>query len=303
MANTFVHSNPWSSIGRQVSNELTPNEMLVEAGLDWAVSKENIFLGNGNKLDELALVRSTDSKVLSIVSDTWNPVQNSEAFTFFNDFVTSGSMEMQSAGMLKDGEVTFAIAKIKESFSVFGDDQVDSYLLFSNPHKFGKCIDIRFIPLRLVCGNQLAYAINTVDSKNFVKLNHSRVFDGEVVKQTLGFSKERMQQYKEQALFLGSKNYTKEQLKEYFVKIYPKTSGESNEENISRNAKLALETIETQPGAEFAAGTFWQAFNTVTHISDWKAGRSEENRLHSSWYGANRDRKQFALELAIKMAA
>ena len=71
---------------------------------------------------------------------------------------------------------------------------------------------------------------------------------------------------------------------------------------MSRNANMALEVIDQQPGAEYAPGTFWSAFNTVSFMTDHVLGRSSDTRLQSSWFGYNKTLKNNALELAVEMA-
>jgi len=56
----------------------------------------------------------TDGKVLDVVGDDWNPVQNEEAFQFFSEYVLAGDMEMNTAGSLKGGRNVWALAKVKE---------------------------------------------------------------------------------------------------------------------------------------------------------------------------------------------
>ena len=60
--------------------------------------------------------------------------------------------------------------------------------------------------------------------------------------------------------------------------------------------------MNTQPGADFAKGTFWQLFNTVTFMTDHLLGKSSDNRLTNAWYGYNKKLKTRALEKAIDMA-
>ena len=62
-----------------------------------------------------SLIRSLDKKVLTNVGEGWNPVQNSEAFDFFHEYVMAGDMEMNTAGSLKGGKNVFALAKVNES--------------------------------------------------------------------------------------------------------------------------------------------------------------------------------------------
>ena len=175
----YAGDKPWHGLGAAVSNDLTPAQMQSKAGLDWQVYKTPLYADVGGvrvNVSKQALVRNSDDKILDVIGDDWNPVQNSEAFEFFNEYVMAGDMDMECAGSLKGGKNVFALAKIKESFSILGDDQVDSYLLFSNPHEYGKAIDIRFTPIRVVCNNTLTFSLNS-SSKNFVKLNHRTTFD------------------------------------------------------------------------------------------------------------------------------
>ena len=96
---------PWHGLGKKVPSDLAPAQMLEAAGLDWTVEKRPLFFDTqaGRKMtDQFALVRSTDEKHLTTVSGQWNPVQNVEAFEFFNDFVLTGNMEMHTAGALEN---------------------------------------------------------------------------------------------------------------------------------------------------------------------------------------------------------
>ena len=71
---------------------------------------------------------------------------------------------------------------------------------------------------------------------------------------------------------------------------------------ISRHAEEALAVVHTQPGANFAEGSWWQAFNAVTYMTDHTLGRSRDSRLTSAWYGMNRVKKEKALDLAVQYA-
>jgi len=297
---------PWHGLGVKVSNDLTPEQMLKAAGLDWSVDPVELFAEVGSKrlaTGHRALVRSSDQRVLDVITDDWNPVQNSDAFEFFNDFVAAGDMEMHTAGSLKDGKIVWALAKVKESFELFGGrDQVDAYLHFTNPHSYGQSIDVRFTPIRVVCNNTLTLSLNT-KSKNMVKVSHRREFDGDMVKEALGVAKDKLAKYKEMAQYLSQKRYSEESVVDYFKRVFPVlTTKAESEKVLSKSAERALEVIETQPGAEFGRGTWWQAFNAVTYMTDHEIGRSVDSRLTSAWYGANKNLKTKALETAVEMA-
>jgi phage/plasmid-like protein (TIGR03299 family) len=313
MVETMAYAGelPWHGLGVPVSNDLTPAQMQQKAGLDWNVEKVDAFVNIGGqqvKTGQQALVRTSDNTILTNVGEGWNPVQNSEAFDFFTDFVMEGDMEMHTAGSLKNGQIVWALAKVKESFDIFGEDRVDAYFLFSNPHQYGKAIDVRFTPIRVVCNNTLTMSLNT-ESERAVKIGHRTSFDADLVKEKLGLATEKFAKYKEMAQFLGSKRFKVEDLIQYYNEVLPSTSRKEAEplavtayDDLSRGAKMCYDALETQPGAEYGAGTWWQAFNSVTYFTDHHQGRNAENRLHSQWFGGNQLKKVKAAEKAVQYA-
>ena len=301
---------PWHGLGVPVSNDLTPVQMMEKAGLNWKVQEVETFIEYNNKkvaTGQKALVRETDGRILTTVGENWNPVQNETAFEFFSDFVMSGDMEMNTAGSLREGQMVWALAKVKDSFELFGGDKVDSYLLFSNPHQYGKAIDVRFTPIRVVCNNTLSLSLG-MKSEQSVKVGHRVEFDSVEVKKALGVATEKLANYKEAAQFLGNKRFTQDSYIEYLNTVFPRTADKRTQgkglsvETLSRNAKAAYDVLESQPGAEYAEGSWWQAFNSITYITDHVQGRNEDNRLYSSWFGGNQLRKTNALKTAIEFA-
>ena len=301
----YVGELPWHGLGTKVPADLTPDQFMTTAGLDWEVNKEDMTTASGIVVPgKQALVRSSDGKVLDVVGKGWNPVQNSEAFNFFDEYVRAGDMEMHTAGSLKGGEIVWALAKTKESFELFNGDVTDNYFLFTNPHKFGKSIDIRMTPIRVVCNNTLTLSLSK-QSEQMVTVNHRTAFDPDAVKEQMGIAREKMEQYKTMAEFLGNKRYTADNVIQYFNEVFGAPAKEKVDNVIpftSRNAKIAYENLDTQPGANFAQGSWWTAFNSVTHMTDHLQGRENDSRLQSAWYGRNRKVKLNALDKALEYA-
>lgn len=306
----YAGTVPWHGLGVPVSNDLTPGQMLEKAGVDWKVREVESFINfNGKKIPtgQKSLVRETDGKILTNVGENWKSFQNEDAFDFFAEYVYSGQMEMHTAGSLKDGQMVWALAKLTESFDLFGGDQVDSYFLFSNPHQYGKSIDVRFTPIRVVCNNTLSLSLNQKTDRA-LKVGHRVDFNPSEVKEALGIASEKLKTYREMAEFLGKKRYSPEKLIEYYNTVFPRTADKKvqgqalSADTLSRNAKLCMDSLETQPGAKYAEGSWWQAYNSVTFITDHVQGRNADNRLYSSWFGSNQIRKKNALETAIEFA-
>jgi len=307
MVETMAYAGelPWHGLGVKVIDDLTPEQMMQKAGVNWSVEKQDMITSGGSTItNKQALVRSSDGSVLDVVGKGWNPVQNADAFNFFEEYVRAGDMQMHTAGSLNDGKMVWALAKTNESFELFNGDVTENYFLFSNPHEFGKAIDIRMTPIRVVCNNTLTLSLSQ-SSDAMLKVNHRKEFDVAEVKETLGIAKEKMEQYKSMAEFLGSKRYTSENIVEYFNEVFGSVAKEKVDgvtPFTSNNAKNAMEYLDTQPGANFAQGSFWNAFNTVTYMTDHVQGRSNDGRMTSSWYGRNRRVKLKALDKALEYA-
>lgn len=310
----YVGEVPWHGLGVRVEDNLSANEMLVAANLDWKVEKHPQFIEiNGQKIEtgQKALVRDSDNSILTYVSDGWEPVQNHEAFEFFQEFVHAGNMKMHTAGSLKMGRRVWGLAKIEDDFEILGKDKIESYLLFSNPHEYGKSVDIRFTSVRVVCNNTITMALNG-KSDIMVKLNHSRKFDADMAKRTMGLAHNKTEQFKEAAEFLSSKRFNEQTIRTYFDELFPKkdekklpesiTSLLNVNETLSRTGQKVYDLLETQPGAEFGEGTWWQALNAVTYATNHVLGRSNDTRMTSAWYGVNRDKNILALNKALDFA-
>jgi len=294
---------PWHGLGVKVDDNLTPKEMLDAAELNWEVEKQDLVTAGGIQVPgKKGLVRTSDNTLLDIVGDDWNPVQNEEAFDFFKEYIEAGDMEMHTAGSIRNGQMVWALAKTKDSFELFKGDVTENYLLFSNPHKYGACIDIKMTPIRVVCNNTLTMALDQV-SDEAVRLSHRRAFDADMVKEQMGIARHKLDDYKNVVQFIGSKRFNNESITNYFNDVFGKPSETGKVLDFtSRNAKIAYDNLNTQPGANFAEGTFWQAFNTVTFMTDHVMGRSNEGRIDASWYGRFRNVKNRALQKAVEYA-
>jgi len=139
---------------RDVSACKTSNEVMIAAGLDWEVAKcELVAKMPSNDLDGLredGFVRSdkfykdvpndysvyrTDNNVpLGVVKGRYTPVQNIDAFKFFDDAIGKDKAIFQTAGCFGEGERIFVSAKLPNGILVNGEDPVDNYLVFTTTH-------------------------------------------------------------------------------------------------------------------------------------------------------------------------
>ena len=74
---------PWHGLGVSVEEAPSSERALILAGLDWDVIQKPIFTSTGEEIAGYrANVRSSDSRILGVVSDKYKVVQNKEAFSF-----------------------------------------------------------------------------------------------------------------------------------------------------------------------------------------------------------------------------
>jgi hypothetical protein len=127
-----------------------------------------------------------------------------------------------------------------------------------------------------------------------------------MVKEQMGMASEKFAQYKDMAKFLSTKKFSVDALISYYSEVFPythKTSeAPSTVEDLSKNAQDAYAVLDTQPGANFGEGTWWQALNSVTYLTDHKMGRNADSRMQSAWFGINQARKIKAVNKAVEYA-
>jgi phage/plasmid-like protein (TIGR03299 family) len=302
----YTGEAPWWGLGNgALPNDLAPSEFIKHAKADWEVGKvPGYFEIDGARfpMGREALIRLDTNAQLDVVTPDWEPVQNHEAFDFFNDWIAAGEMSMETAGVLRGGKIVFALAKTKDSFEILGKDKIDSYLLFTNPHTYGWSTSVSWSAIRVVCMNTLMASLSSSTKDKIIKVSHRNKFDADAVKETLGVSKEKLEKYKKMAVFLSSKKATGEDTLEYFKRLFPKQTNKNTEKEVSKLAKMANDMLLTQPGADIAAGTWWQPYNSVTFMLDHSVGRTLDNRVFSAWYGDARRKKMQALQLAVEFA-
>jgi phage/plasmid-like protein (TIGR03299 family) len=325
---------PWHGLGVKVDGNLTPEEMLVQAGLDWSVSKRDIFTydhADSDKSKDLImapnhslLVRDSDNQIFGPCGPKFIPTQNRDAFTFFKKFTDAGNMSMSTAGSLKDGRQIWGLAEIDDSFTLPGDDRVLGNLLVSVSHEWGKANEIRFTPIRVVCNNTLSMALADKSQPHF-RMPHTKVFDADLIlsaEQALGLASDRMKEYKEAAEYLCSRQYDENSVISYIADLMqPKLAMQQkilentkNEKAYAARASMldefqsapskVYEALEQQPGANLKSskGTWWGAMNAVTFVVDHKWGHDRDAAMHNAWFGGRASLKTRAMTKAIEYA-
>lgn len=95
---------PWHNLGIELNHPKTAREAIEIAGLDFTVIKKRLEVSTGLNQDTFAIVRTDTGDILGIVSESYEPIQNRDAFTFFDILIGTGEAIYKTAGTLGCGE-------------------------------------------------------------------------------------------------------------------------------------------------------------------------------------------------------
>jgi len=130
----YVGEPPWHGVGTRWAEPATAEEAISAAGLDWEVVKVPLYVAGGTRLHELpdkfATVRrdaiGTDSlRSFGIVGPQYQPLQNRDAFRFFDDIAGEAQAIYHTAGALGNGERIWLLVKLPESMAVAWEEAIN----------------------------------------------------------------------------------------------------------------------------------------------------------------------------------
>ncbi len=107
-----------------------------KAGLDWEVELVPLVTADTQaQVDHRAVRRTPDSKVLGVVGPRYAPLQNKDAFGWFQPFLDAREAALHTAGSLRSGSRIWVLAKLNRDPLVIAEgDTVEKFLLLSHGH-------------------------------------------------------------------------------------------------------------------------------------------------------------------------
>ena len=336
-----------------VSQCKTSEDVMIKAGLNWTIAKCEVVgkmpidfdKTTDEGLDKILEIQNrggfvhgkdvynvcenafatyrTDYNIpLGIVKSKYTPVQNTEAFKFFDDAIGKNSAIWQTAGFFGNGERIFVSAKLPNNILVKGDP-VETYLVFTNSHDGSSGVKILFIPIRVVCQNTLNAAIR--GASNYVSFRHTSNVHSKIslAQEILGISKVKTQETQEYYNFLQGIKVTDNDVVNYICgqvltddeAFRLKETGHTNQELLYRvytavnDAKISTRKLniicdtfdyyQNGVGQKDIAGTAWGAFNAISGYYSNIDNAEGIKRMDSLLYG-DKGRK---IESAVNNAA
>jgi phage/plasmid-like protein (TIGR03299 family) len=258
--------SPWHRIGTALNHPATGSEAIEAAGLNYTIVKEPLKPHMG-MMHAWALVRTDTRKVLGVVGDSYVPLQNKDAFAFFDPLMGKLEATYEIAGTLDHGKNVWLLARLPGFIRVRSNDIVHKYLLIIYSHGGRSSFRVKPIPIRAICNNALTAAIHGAEE---VKTLYAQ-YTGDDLQQIDDLREWIDSIYKQlDAVFnrMAIEKISEKQLMEYVKTLVPDSEGSivDAEADEIRNAILGLHT--SGQGASLAPGTLWGALNSVVEYAD-----------------------------------
>ncbi len=277
------------------------------AGLDWEVELVPLVAADTwAGVAHRAVRRTSDSRVLGVVGPRYAPLQNREAFAWFQPFLDAREAALHTAGSLKSGSRIWVLAKLNRDPLVIAEgDEVEKYLLLSHGHDGSLAVRCGFTPVRVVCANTLAMAHGSEAGK-LIRVRHTGdvLANLENVRAIMDLANAEFEATAEQYRRLARKGVNQADLRQYVRRVLKV----EEEADISTRTKNIVEEIvglaEAGRGNDLPSvrGTLWTSYNAISEWLTHERGRSTDARLNSLWFGDSALTNRYALEVALDMA-
>jgi len=341
----FVGEKAWHGLGTTLpaDTHLSVFDGLVAAGMNWDVYLKPAAYRNdaGEYHVPMTIPKHDDDKavpmhyftmrrmerggetvedVLGCVGKRYTPLQNHEAFDWFNPWIEQGHARLHTAGSLCDGRKVWILAQLTGDGDDIGNgDKVLPFLMLSSSHDGSNAVRVGFTPIRIVCCNTLAMAHSSKASK-LIRLKHTKKVVENLgnVAETVDAVKAEFAATAEQYQKLLRVDVNRNDVLRY-VRLC--LAGTDDADKVSTRMANTIDN-DVLPLLDKATnkvggmeGTLWAAYNAVTEYFSWAAGgtgdgdnakvnptRKRANRMQSLWFGQNHGRNTDALALATSIA-
>lgn len=289
---------PWHGLGTVVSGLATAKEALELASLNWTVKPMPVTV-NGRVLDlkdQQGIVRSDTGDCLGIVKGRYTPIQNADAFDFFDRIVGEGKAVYDTAGSLRGGKQVWLLAKVNGPTHINGDEH-RQWCLMVTSHDGSYAQQLSWVCERVVCANTLSIAMRGQSNK--VTIRHTKNWQDKEkeARRVLGFGERYFDTIQEALSTLGSKLLTAEQMTQFSQVLVP-AKDENDIPTQTKNIRAEIDRLFAR-GDGNKGSTRWDALNAVTDYVDHSRTLRGDNstRLESSLLGSGSLLKQRAFDL------
>lgn len=316
-AMAYVGNVPWHGLGQQLERGASIDEWRKQAGLDWRVERSPVFyhknpdfpFGNTKFPKRHVLFRSDTQHELAVVSKDYRVHQPEEVLGFFDEISKIGGFELETAGVLKQGERIWGLARINDGEDIVDGDRTRPYLLLATSFDGTLATTARFTTIRVVCNNTLQMATEGI-SDGVVRIPHSRSFNSDQIRKELGIYVSAWERFQHEMRVLAKQKMSEAEAEAFTAMLLskrqtpnPKT-GKKADVRESRNFKQLMAMFKGDAlGYDMVGRSALGMLNAITEWTDHYRGRTPDTRLNSAWFGDGNALKQEAKEVLYDFAS
>jgi phage/plasmid-like protein (TIGR03299 family) len=266
---------PWMKLGALVDSPKTATEAAKLGGLDFKIELVDAFYEFVNMKVKApkrkAVIREDTGEFFDLVSDTYQPLQYSEAF----DFMDAIDSQYVAAGTLRGGRQGFLVIKAPFTLDTLqAVDPHDLYAVIRTSHDRSRGIEVAVMPLRGRCMNQMTLASFTKGVPHRWAIKHSYKMHEKLAeaKDTLASLTNYAGRFQLLVERLLAEKVDDVRAEKVLKTIIPERTKQAD----------VIEKIITLRDAQQVGftGTGWNLVNAVSEYMDWhRAGGTPESRF------------------------
>jgi phage/plasmid-like protein (TIGR03299 family) len=307
---------PWHRNGQPLSDDAGQEDWIAKSGMDFKVQRSTVRFATDR--DPEVPLQVWEAEHVFFRNDTLAPVgRGSAKFKLvqpghFWDFVyricAEIGLKVCTAGTLYGGSQYFVQCILPNAFKLPDGDTLKSRLLLSTACDGSMATIISDMMERVVCSNTLRIGLSEKGNRA-IKVKHSSTFDGQQAAIDMGLLDMRWDEMRSNVEALAKRKLSKAEAVSILVEALGDPAKFRDDKKIDEqpNARLMGEIIQLYSGRgrgsdlDCSRGTAWGLVNACTEFFDHHAGRSEEARISSAWFGKNSDRKADCVRAALLM--
>jgi phage/plasmid-like protein (TIGR03299 family) len=168
-----VRDTPWHREGTVLADAPSLARALELGGLEFEVEVRPLYTRRqpdpavtaftySRAENACATVRTDRDRVLGIVSERYQPLQNRDAFGVLEPLLDAGLATLETGGSLRGGRDVWMLVRFRVDSPVVQEvfaDEVIPFGLISNNHAGTRRVVVQETPIRVVCANTLSLAL------------------------------------------------------------------------------------------------------------------------------------------------
>lgn len=302
----YTGQTPWHGLGEELDPNASIDVWAEKGGFNWTVEESQLFYNASGKpaivKGKKVFYRSDHPEiVLGVATNQFNPVQPRAVLEFYEEFNAETEFRLHTAGILKQGERFWALAKNNSTYAVGGTDVHENHLLVATANDGSMATRILPTDVRVVCANTARMALS--DQNKGLSINHRSVVNWDRVRQWVRGETELFALWGNLYDALSNVPINVEQAAQ-FAKDLIAPDWTPGKEKMPRKLQAFADTMQQGVGQSEAGETAYGLFNSVTRYVDHDAqARSQETRLNSAFFGTGAHLKTAAMDMLVKQCS